>query len=409
MNETSTQFGALAESDGCEYGEDGQVLACPVNADPNKRTVPAKALSCSGEFELNEKMGHEEKNNKHAPFKMVARSGGAIDHWFFGHAIHDMDGMKLGDRNRIAVDWMHDPEHMIGFANKFETDTDGNLVLSGAVISTLEGDKASEIIAQSRAGIPFEASIQFTARMPGDIKIQELGADEIAEVNGRSVEGPATIFREWPLVRVAICPSGADANTATALKENENADVELEVLRTGGDDMNDKSRLDAEQSEGVSNDTQMDADAEANGDTDGADNAAAGVGEESGESSEPQLDASESVDDGKIDRPEFCQFVERFGNDAAARFYAEGLGLDDATVKHNAELRSRVDELEAGQPSKDGEPGDGLDFDPTADAAEVTLTADEEQGARANAKAFGKTEAQAVAAKLARKKAKAQE
>jgi len=62
-----------------------------------------------------------------------------------------------------------------------------------------------------REGVPYEASINFG----GDgIKIQELGDGETTEVNGARFDGPGIVVREWPLRGVAICPYGADMNTA---------------------------------------------------------------------------------------------------------------------------------------------------------------------------------------------------
>jgi len=61
-------------------------------------------------------------------------------------------------------------------------------------------------------GVPLEASINFG----GDgIEIEDLEDGDSAEVYGTTMSGPMVIVRKWPLRGVAVCPYGADMNTAT--------------------------------------------------------------------------------------------------------------------------------------------------------------------------------------------------
>jgi len=373
-----------------------------------KKKVPSNALKMCGAFELAPKEGiDEEKTSRFMPFRMVARSGDPIDHWFFGQAVHDMEGMKLSG-GRIAVDWMHDPQTLVGYANKFEIE-DGNLVLGGSITPTSEGDKASEILAQSRAGIPFEASIQFSSRMPGDLKIEELDAGESAEVNGRTINGPATIFREWPLVRVAVCPTGSDANTSTMFTNNEPEETEIEIINREQIDMKNDRQLDAEQSgEAEEHEdreaAELSADAET-GDGGGNDaetlSAEAGSEDEHNEDSESQLADGEPVDESQpADRAVFVEFVERFGNDAAARFYAQGMSLEAATVEHNKELKAENERLRAEQGSQ-SVGASAAEFDASGDSESVSaLSAEEERGIEEYARSTGKDAAKLKAARL---------
>jgi hypothetical protein len=171
--------------------------------------IPAEACVLHvGEFELGDNGG----TAKTAPVRLVARTGKAIEHWFWGRIVHDLAGMHL-HKPRIPIDYLHDGNQVIGYLNKFDV-ASGDLVTSGALVPFKESDRATEIIHKSRAGVPYEASINFG----GDgIKIEDVPEGHTAQVNGFQFDGPGVIVREWPLRGVAICPYGADANTASAV------------------------------------------------------------------------------------------------------------------------------------------------------------------------------------------------
>lgn len=177
--------------------------------------IPAGACVLTvGEFEL----GDNGENAKTAPVRLVARSGKPIEHWFWGKVIHDLSGMHL-HKPRLPIDYVHDSKEVIGYLNKFDASS-GDLVTSGALVPFKDSDRATEILHKMKAGVPYEASINFG----GDgIKVQEIGDGEVAEVNGAQFDGPGVIVREWPLRGVAICPYGADANTASAALAGDNA------------------------------------------------------------------------------------------------------------------------------------------------------------------------------------------
>jgi hypothetical protein len=175
--------------------------------------IPAGACTMVvGEFEL----GDNGENAKSAPVRLVARSGKAIEHWYWGRIVHDLAGMRL-HKPRLPIDYVHDSKEIIGYLNRFDTGS-GDLVTTGALVPYKDGDRATEIMHKMKAGVPYEASINFG----GDgIKVEELAAGQVVEVNGARFEGPGIVVREWPLRGVAVCPYGADANTASnALSES---------------------------------------------------------------------------------------------------------------------------------------------------------------------------------------------
>ena len=153
------------------------------------------------------------EGSKTAPFSLLARSAQPIDHWFWGKVVHDFAGMV--SKKRITMDYNHDPDQIVGFANKTTVDDEG-LHLSGTIVSVEDGDRADTIMKQSAAGVPFEASIFFG----GDgIRIEEIDAGQVTQVNGSQFDGPGIVIREWPLRGCAICPYGADGNTHSKFSE----------------------------------------------------------------------------------------------------------------------------------------------------------------------------------------------
>ena len=178
--------------------------------------VPASALRMVvGPFEL----GDNGEGAKSAPIRMKARTAQPVDHWFWGRVVHDMAGMRHKDR--IPIDYVHNPAEVIGYLNHFHADTDG-LDVSGALVPYKDSDRASEIIHKARAGVPYEASIYFG----GDgIKVEEVAEGQAAQVNGFQFAGPGIVIREWPLRGVAVCPYGADMNTRSELAQGESTHV----------------------------------------------------------------------------------------------------------------------------------------------------------------------------------------
>lgn len=171
--------------------------------------VPAAALQFSvGEFEL----ASNGESARSAPFRMVARTGQPIEHWFWGNVVHDLSGMRM-HKSRVPIDYNHDSGEIIGYANHFDSES-GDLVVTGALVPFKDSDRATEVIHKQREGVPYEASINFG----GDgIRMERVQEGATAHVNGYEFSGPGVIIREWPLRGIAVCPYGADANTSTQL------------------------------------------------------------------------------------------------------------------------------------------------------------------------------------------------
>ena len=186
--------------------------------------------------------GEHKEGDRSTPVTILARSPQPIEHWWWGKVVHDMSGMIL-NKSRIVLDYCHDPGDVLGYANHIEATPEKGVVLQGALTPFGDSDRASEVIAKWDQGVPYEASIDFA----GDgIKVQWLDEGEMAEVNGFIFEGPGAIIREWPLRGTAICPYGADQNTAVAFSRESSGTfaaeiVENEETNTGDIDMSDNT------------------------------------------------------------------------------------------------------------------------------------------------------------------------
>lgn len=155
------------------------------------------------------------ENAKTAPISMLARTGDAIEHWYWGRVVHDLEGMKLS-KSRLPIDWNHSDE-LIGTLTKFDTSS-GDLVVSGFLKTNgnRTPDHAAIVMSDSQGddAIPYEASINFGGN---GVLVEDVPTGKTVTVNGREFTGPIAVIRQWPLRGVAITPYGADENTKTTL------------------------------------------------------------------------------------------------------------------------------------------------------------------------------------------------
>lgn len=298
--------------------------------DSETRPIPLSALRFTvGDFDL----GNNGDDAKTAPFRMVARSGKPIDHWFWGRVVHDLSGMQ--HKNRVPIDYVHDDKEVIGYANHFDV-TDGDLVVSGALVPYKDNDRASEIVHKFRSGVPYEASINFG----GDgIEIENIPEGTTADVNGYSFSGPGVIVRHWPLRGIAVCPYGADANTTSEFSNDKTVNVRYRDMANQKPEAAQLLSEDPSAVEGAPVEDTAETEAP-------AEETAAEVVE-----AEPTPEATDLRQEGK-------RFVEKFG-DIGAVWFVDGLSFDEARDKYEEDLVRQIEDLKsklAVQTSGESEP-----------------------------------------------------
>lgn len=148
-------------------------------------------------------------------------------HEEWGAIYHDFEGMTL-DGDRVPLDYCHNEAEVLGFAGEFPVDEEG-LHIDGVLVPFGQ-DRAAEVIAKGQAGVPYQLSIDFRG---DDLVAEEVPEGATAEVNGATVEGPALIFREWPLRGVAVCPYGKDRNTSTQFSDQDGDVCSVRILSEG--------------------------------------------------------------------------------------------------------------------------------------------------------------------------------
>ena len=343
------------------------------------KNVPANACRLViGDFEF----GTNGEDAKTIPVRLNARSPEPIDHPFWGRIVHDMEGMALA-KNRLPLDYAHNDGEVVGYLNHFEADDDG-LRVSGAIVPFTEDDRASEVVHKHRNGVPYEASINFGGN---GIKLEDVEDGEFADVNGYEFAGPGVIVREWPLRGVAICPYGADQNTATELKDGDDG-VAVTFLKTKGEEtMSAKTKRrrrrktatteqptdDAATELNIATTPEADAEADAATPTDAEvaevaevaappapampveDEADAEVAEVAdADEDEADADADERGNEYRetqakpadLRRAEMgAQYRQSFGDDRGAAYFADGLSFEQATTRFVAEITKENDFL----------------------------------------------------------------
>lgn len=189
------------------------------------RKIPAAALQFdAGQVQFEDAIP-QESGGYSIPIELLARSGQPIYHWYWGQVIHDMAGFRAAGPT-LPLDHCHDGSDGIGFLNQFEAPPAG-LTVRGNLVSVSENDTADTIRKKKEAGVPYQASIFFD---PNDFTVEELRPGQTAQVNGFTVLGPATIFRQWTLRGVALCLYGADKNTSAKFSAAMGAPpVEIEI------------------------------------------------------------------------------------------------------------------------------------------------------------------------------------
>lgn len=320
---------------------------------------------------------------KSAPVRLKARSGQPIEHWYWGNVVHDLAGMKL-NKNRLAIDYVHDPKEIIGYLNKFSSES-GDLFAEGALVPFKDSDRATEIIHKMREGVPYEASINFG----GDgIKVEELAEGQVAQVNGYQLEGPAAIIREWPLRGVAICPYGADQNTEAAAFSDKAQTFKASVLPTPQpQNQQEHNAMSEEATEQVTAEQETPA-AEPAIETPAeetveataevlAEEAVAVEAEPVAE--EPEAKPEEQVNAASANDPraEFARMKDDFGAEIAAEIFAAGGTYADAQQAAFARLKAENEDLKASLAEfKQSSSGKPAAFAPAADSKKAKSFSD---------------------------------
>lgn len=146
---------------------------------------------------------------------------------YYGSAlIVDLATAKSANRVPLLIE--HDRQQRAGFAS-LSIDDQG-IQLDGEL---LENEHGKSVADDADGGFPWQLSINAEAE-----RIENVVRGAVTKVNGRKVEGPATIFRGALVREVSFTPTGVDPNThaavfaAAPLPEELNMPDNTEALQT---------------------------------------------------------------------------------------------------------------------------------------------------------------------------------
>lgn len=166
----------------------------------------------------------KEEGDPEDKLEMVAYSGGIIKgHWYWGDLAIDLEGMKFPKKTYPILE-SHDTTRKIAFTKKPVVE-DSVLRVDPDKTTFVDTEESLEFRKLSKQGFPYQSSISAQPT-----KLQRLLEDEEAEVNGYSMKGPGTIWRESEFKEVSVCVFGYDSNTSSkAFSNEEDAETELTV------------------------------------------------------------------------------------------------------------------------------------------------------------------------------------
>ena len=156
------------------------------------------------------KLSDEVQDDGYA-FEAVILSGEPIDHWH--RFVVDLSSIAP-HKPRLTVDYNHNDELIIGYGENFHVTPEG-LKSTGKLTP---GSFADEIIKHWKSGVPFEASVVIDLDNATETRV---GADSSTVVNGRTYQGPISVYANVPLEGFSICPHGADKFTTFTLLSKE--------------------------------------------------------------------------------------------------------------------------------------------------------------------------------------------
>ena len=159
-----------------------------------------------------------EEGKKKRTFSGVAYSGEVItDHWYWTRVIFDLDSMQI--KGRIPALLEHSSRQRAGAINTHTISHQEGLVVHGDLMSNEFGTQVAQ---DSDDGFPWQMSVRIEPA-----KTEEVAADQTVIVNGKTLQGPITIFRGGRIREVSFCALGADENTmAVAASHNPNQPTE---------------------------------------------------------------------------------------------------------------------------------------------------------------------------------------
>jgi hypothetical protein len=197
------------------------------NSMSEKQTMPKSALQFMDHDGFAQIRGEDDKEE----LMMVAYSGGVIPkHFYWGDLAIDLNGMSF-PKGRYPILENHDTAKKIAFADAIEIDSGALVIKKASFVDTPESREFRKL---SKEGFPYQSSVYASPTV-----IERIPEGRAEEVNGMSVEGPATVWRESTFKEASVCVFGYDPNTRSAAMSDDNIELTLETISNARSDQTD--------------------------------------------------------------------------------------------------------------------------------------------------------------------------
>lgn len=141
-------------------------------------------------------------------FQITAYNGGKMNVGWGYPVVVDLKGMNISSQSN-TVRCQHDP--LMGVGHTDSVKIEGNKLIISGVVSR-ETEAAREVVASSKKGFPWQASIG-----ANPMKYRFVAKDEKAEINGQSHDGPFYHVLECSFDEVSFVDLGADRTTSAKI------------------------------------------------------------------------------------------------------------------------------------------------------------------------------------------------
>jgi hypothetical protein len=142
-------------------------------------------------------------------FKMVAYTGGAmrVAGWR-APVVIDLEGLAVPSQAR-PIRFGHDPLSGVGHTDAIRVEA-GQLVATGVI--SRDTPAAKEVVASSRNGFPWQASVGASVE-----EFEFIKDNQKATVNGQEITGPVNVVRKATLGEISFVDLGADGRTSASI------------------------------------------------------------------------------------------------------------------------------------------------------------------------------------------------
>lgn len=179
----------------------------------NMSNSKSKFVFVSEKIAIDAKDQGRDDSKVNRPVSFIALNGEVLNHHWWGRCVYDMSGLTDPVR-QLGIDYNHDDNQSLGYIDEVVVESN-QLICRGFIINNTE--RSREVVEKSMYGQEFGASVTIQSFD----RTEELEAGSTTEVNGISVAGPLTIFREYSIRGVAITPYPTDAATVVSIFKNE--------------------------------------------------------------------------------------------------------------------------------------------------------------------------------------------